>query len=343
MTNISTEKTSQQNKDSSATRVSQKHRDNRKNFLDTFISSPRSSEADRMAKPFTFTANTESVNEVYNNSLFKNLFKQRNTLLLDKTFPKTEKGLALPELSQRIGAATYSFKLNDVADKVTVKTGDKEVVAKYKKDTKKFDISVKQKMATGVSMLVKYEERGGEQKYVFGVAYTAKGLMGLSSVDLDAKFNPFTGNLKASTMMDIAAGVQAAADLKVNKNDMKPLFNAGILYKSPFGSTNVSYSHKAKMITVSQFMDSLPIKGMCCAVEYVQGLEKAPKCPVAVGAGYKIDAEHTIKARVNKDMGVQVLLEKELAKGCSFLFATAFDLKNPASMNPSFGVKVVAK
>ena len=44
-------------------------------------------------------------------------------------------------------------------------------------------------------------------------------------------------------MMDIAAGVQAAADLKVNKNDLsKPLFNAGILYKSPFGSTNVSYS-----------------------------------------------------------------------------------------------------
>lgn len=324
-------------------RVSQHHRNNRKNVLDFLV--PTSEEtSDRMAKPFAFTANTESVNEVYNNSLFKNLFKQRNTLLLDKTFPKTEKGLALPELSQRIGAATYSFKLNDVADKVTVKTGDKEVVAKYKKDTKKFDISVKQKMATGVSMLVKYEERGGDQKYVFGGAYTAKGLMGLSSVDLDAKFNPFTGFLKASTMMDIAAGVQAAADLKVNKNDLsKPLFNAGILYKSPFGATNVSYSHKAKFLTVSHFMDSLPVKGLTVAAEYVQGLEKAPKCPVAVGAGYKIDAEHTVKARVNKDLGIQVLLEKELAKGCSFLFATAFDLKNPASLNPSFGVKVVAK
>jgi hypothetical protein len=297
-----------------------------------------------MAKPYAFSANTESVNEVYNSSLFKNLFKQRNTLLLEKTFPKVEKGLALPELSQKIGAATYSFKLNDVADKVTVKTGDKEVTAKCKKDTKKFDIAVKQKVATGVSMLVKYEERGSEQKYVFGGAYTAKGLMGLSSVDIDAKFNPFTGFFKASTMMDIAAGVQAAADFKVNKNDLsKPLFNAGILYKSPFGSTNVSYSHKAKMCTVSHFTDSLGVKGLSVAAEYVQGLEKAPKSPVVVGCGYKIDAEHTVKARVNKDLGIQVLLEKELAKGCSFMFATAFDLKNPASLNPSFGVKVVAK
>jgi hypothetical protein len=168
--------------------------------------------AAKMAKPYSFSANTESVNEVYNNSLFKNLFKQRNTLLLEKTFPKVEKGLALPELSQKIGAATYSFKLNDVADKVTVKSGAKEVTAKYKKDTKKFDLSMKQKVADGVSVLVKYEERGAEQKYVFGGAYTAKGLMGLSSIDVDAKFNPFTGFIKASTMMDIAAGVQAAAD-----------------------------------------------------------------------------------------------------------------------------------
>jgi hypothetical protein len=116
-----------------------------------------------------------------------------------------------------------------------------------------------------------------------------------------------------------------------------------VLYKSPFGATNVSYSHKVKMVTVSHFLDKLPVKDLTVAAEYVQGLEKSPKCPVAVGCAYKVDAEHTVKARVNKDMGIQLLLEKELAKGCSFLFATAFDLKNPNTLNPSFGVKVVAK
>ena len=77
--------------------------------------------------------------------------------MLDKSYPKVSKGIAMPELSMPIGGALYSFKLSEIADKVTAKdkaTGT-TVTARYKKDTKKFDIAYTAKYSASLDYLLK--------------------------------------------------------------------------------------------------------------------------------------------------------------------------------------------
>lgn len=305
-----------------------------------------------MAKPYSYTANTEAAAELYDSSLFKGLFKQRNTLLLDKTFPRAEKGLALPELSQKIGAATYSFKLTGDADKVSVKTKDSEWTAEYKKDAKNFDLTMKSKMMEGMSGMVKYEARGGAVTYTLGGACTVKPPV-VGDIDLDFEASPFSKSVIMSALWvsPFVAGLTIAGDCSMAKMDPSSLmFNAGALWKGPLGSVNASFSNKTSFATVSLFNDALPVKGLSVAGEYtmaVPGMKAGtPKCPLSMGLGYKIDPEHTVKARVNSDMGAQVMLEKELAKGSSILIGTAMNLKDPMAVMPwnaSFGIKLVCK
>jgi len=251
-----------------------------------------------------------------------------------------------------IGGALYSFKLSEIADKVTAKdkaTGT-TVTARYKKDTKKFDVAYAAKYNSSLDYLLKYEEKqAGNPYYVAGCTYKAGEIMGANST-FDLKFNPFTGFLKGSSMMDfVKLGLVAAMDMKMDTTSMDMgamKMNIGCKYTSPLGVTNVSYCNPAKLLTVSQYYD-LDKKTAVCAemVTAAPGTKAQPKCPMMCAVSYKVDKDHTVKVRVNNNMGIQCALEKTFMPGFQMLLATAMDGKDMGSAMsvPSFGIKVVCK
>lgn len=286
---------------------------------------------------------SDTVNGSYKGSLFKGLFKDRKTLL--DGYPAVKKGMAFPEPSLKFGGSSYTFKTTDVVDKVSCKADDQEFQARYKKETGKWDISVKNKCCPGVVALVKYEERGsGMPHYVAGVDFVKNALA------VNAKFKPATGVMKASCSYDAAQvlkGMKLGADLKCNVMDLNPAlmkYNLGLNYSSGVGLTALAVNDKA-LITLNH---SLKIDNRTSAiVEAVAsaGGDTAPTCPLTVGVGYQLDKNHELRARVNQVGQVQVCVKKDFSPNLSLLFATCVDVNKMQSLTqlPAFGFKVVTK
>jgi hypothetical protein len=292
-----------------------------------------------MGKPFAFTEN-DSVKETWKDSLFKGFFSDRKKVLDSKAFPAVAKGLAFSDPSIKFGKGAYTFKTNAVADKATFTEGKREFQAQFKKDTKKFDLRLKDQVAEGVVGLVKYENRGDATAphYVVGVDVATK--LGLTA---NAKFNPFTGMFKASGIYDagkFVPGCSVAADLKTPVSDVNSaVYNFGALYKSPFGTTGLAYNYKG-LVTLNHVMQV--DKNLSAGLEFVQPTKDVtPANPLTLGCAYKIDAEHSVVARVNKNAELNLGLKKQLSKDCDLQVATVVDASKPDALfkPPSFGFK----
>jgi hypothetical protein len=316
-------------------------------------------------KKFNFTENNSS-KELYKASLFKGLFAKKNGVL--EGFPQVSKGLSFPDASLAIGGgANYTFKTSDVVDKLQCRTGDKEFVARYKKDTKKFDVSVHQAMPAFMdvfglkpegarsTLLLKYEECGtGAPRIVAGGSYTHGDLQA------HGKYNCATGKQKYSALLNGNAvgvsGLMLGADMICNTQSLAKgtstlaqtvadtKFNVGAAYNHNMGTTGVAYSDAA-IFTLNHFWQV--DKDMCCGLELAHPMgSAAPKMPMTVGVGYKLDSQHYLKARVNKNGECHVTVKKDVTPNCSIQIATAFDVANAgdlASSVPALGFKVAVK
>lgn len=278
----------------------------------------------------------DSVKECWKNSMFKKLFSDRSKLF-DK-YPNVTKGLALADPKIKFGNGAYTFKTSDVCDSVSFKDGSTEFQARYKKDTKKFDVSLKDEISKGYTGLVKYENRGDNlPHYVVGLDFNQSGVLG------NLKFNPVTGLFKCSALYDansVLEGAKIATDLKTSLDFKSPSFNVGATYKSPAGTTGLAYNDKG-FITVNHFVEV--DKKLSAGIEFVQPTQNnTPKNPLALAAAYKINKEHEIRARVNKSGELSVAVKKDFARNFSIQLATVMDMQKPESMfkAPVFGFKL---
>lgn len=296
-----------------------------------------------MKKADVFAEN-DSTKELFKSSLFKNLWKDRKNVL--DGFPGVHKGLAFPEPCLTLGGSNYTFKTSDVVDKVSCKHGDKDFCARYKKDAKKFDITMKQSLGRGMTGLIKYEERGESVPgYVAGLDFKCMGTLAGN-----VKFNAMTGTLKYSTLFDASdylKGLTLAVETKGPLADVPklsfPQFNAGGAFKHSLGNTVFGFNHKG-FLTLSHYYQV--DKSLSCAVEVVKPLSDAqPKNAFTAGVTYQLDSEHQVKARVNKNGQLNVCVKKDVSPQLNFLVAAVFDLTAPEKvMNvPALGFKVVAK
>lgn len=296
-----------------------------------------------MSKKGGFAEN-DSLKENFKASLFKNLFKERKKLL--DGYPAVAKGLAFPEPSVKVGGAAYTFKTSDVVDKITCKSGDKEFNARYKKTTKEWDLSMKQKINSEVSVLCKYEERSqGSPCYVVGADFNKFGILS------NFKYNPFTGNLKGSMLYnakDVVEGVTLGLDFKgtsaclADINHLK--FNIGASYDcGSAGVAAVAFNNRG-MLTLNHMIQM--DKKLAFGLEFVQPTNQLslPANPLTMGASYKVDSEHEIRARLNKKGDLNICIDKKFGPGFNLLFATVVNVAKPDVVKaPSFGFKVVAK
>jgi hypothetical protein len=293
------------------------------------------------ASPVNFEENN-TVGGNYKGSLFKGLFKDRKNLL--EGYPAVKKGLAFPEPCLKFGSSTYTFKTTEVVDKVQCKHDGKEFIARYKKDTGVWDISMKAPMCPGFSGLVKYEERGAAPCYVLGLD------MRKGDLTANMKVNPASGQFKKSWMYDcaaMAAGVKLAGDVKFNLYDMGNMaamkWNMGGAYASGAGLTAVAFNEK-KIVTVNHSLSinksTSAILELCASVG-----DAKPATPMSVAVAHQYDKEHQIRVRGNQKGQVQVCVKKDFSPSLSLLFATTVDASNPASCMkvPAFGFKVCTK
>jgi len=299
-----------------------------------------------MQKPSKPTAYTEnnSTKECWKNSLYKNFFSDRKKLFDGKNYPVVGKGLQLSDPTIKFGSGAYTFKTSDVVDKANWKAGKREFQARYKKDAKKFDISVKEELTDGIVGLVKYENRGDANKphYVVGLDFSNKGLKA------NAKFNPFTGFFKASGIYDagqILPGATIGGDLKtVLPASGAPQFNVGLLYKSQFGTTGAAFNHDG-LITVNHVLQV--DKNLSTGIEFVQPTKDAVPAanPLSLGASYKVDKDHEVKARLNKKGELSMALNKKFSPECDLTIGACVDASKPDGLfkPPSFGFKLNAK
>lgn len=295
-----------------------------------------------MKKADVFAENG-STKELFKSSLFKNLWKDRKNVL--DGFPGVNKGLAFPEPCLTLGGSNYTFKTTDVVDKVTCKAGDKDFCARYKKDAKKFDITLKQNVGKGLTALVKYEERGESTPgYVGGLDFQCMG----KALTGNVKFNLQTGTLKYSTLFDAGQylkGLSLAFESKSALADVAAFktFNAGGLFKHSLGNTAFGLNHQGFLTLCHSYQVD---KNLSAAVEVVQPLKDAqPKNGFTAGVTYQLDSEHQVKARVNKNGQLNVCVKKDVSPQLNFLVATVVDLTAPekAMALPALGFKVVAK
>lgn len=293
------------------------------------------------AAPVNFAENDHNKGN-FKASLHNGLFKDRKNLL--EGYPAVKKGLAFPEPCLKFGSSTYTFKTTEVVDKVSCKHEGKEFVARYKKDTGVWDLSMKAPICPGFSGLVKYEERGAAPCYVFGVDMKKGDLMA------NCKMNPATGAFKKSWMYDagsMVAGVKLAGDCKFNFFELGNLpamkWNMGAAYASPAGLTAVAFNDKR----IATLNHSLSInKSTNAILELCQGVGDAkPNSAISVAVAHQWDKEHQVRVRANQKGHVQVCVKKDFSPSLSLLFATCVDASNPASMTkvPSFGFKVCTK
>lgn len=286
-------------------------------------------------------AESDSTGGCYKGSLFKNLFKDKKAVL--EGYPAVKKGLAFPEPCLKFGSSTYTFKTTDMVDKVSCRYEDKELTARFKKDTAKWDIFYKAKFCPGFFIFSKYEERGeGAPYYVCGTDLTS------GPVAMNVKVNAGTGFLKKSLMFDAKdylQGLKLACDFKANLMDLNPAlfaYNFGMSYASPLGTSVLAFGSKNK-VTLNH---AVPIDSKTTAVMEVVGSagEKA-NFPLAVGVSHQYDKAHQLRVRTNNVGQVQCCVKKDFSPNLSLLIATCIDMKDTKSIlkTPSFGFKVVTK
>lgn len=296
-----------------------------------------------MSKPTAYTENN-SVKECWKNSMFKGFFNDRKKLFDEKSYPAVGKGLKLSDPTIKFGGGSYTFKTSEKVDKATWKDGNREFQARYKKDSKKFDISVKENVTEGVVGLVKYENRGdaAAPNYVVGVDFSNKcGFQG------NAKYNPFTQNFKASGIYDAGKflpGALLGGDLKTELPlSGAPKFNLGVVYKSQFGTTGAAFNDDG-LLTVNHVLQV--DKNLSTGIEFVQSTKDAKAAnPLSLGVAYKIDGEHDVKARLNKGGEMSVALTKKFSSDCGLTLGTVVDVSKPDALfkAPCFGFKLDAK
>jgi len=287
-----------------------------------------------------FTENN-SVKEVYKASLFKNIFASRKALLAG--YPAVKKGLALPDASLSFGTVNYTFKTTETADKVVAKSNGDEAQARYKKETGKWDVSLKKKCLDG-QWLFKYEERGtGSPVYLVGGNLNP----GKGFATFDAKVNLVSGVVKKSCfldMKDFLPGLKIAGDAKANLLDFSlSKWNVGVAHGHKFGMTAVALNN-SKHITFNHCY-SLN-KNTNLAVELVKSLgNEEVSCPLTLGIGQKLDDDHTLKVRVNNAGQLNAKLEKKFNQNLTVEMATCVNVNDQKTIVavPAFGFKIVTK
>lgn len=297
-----------------------------------------------MKKAEQFTEN-DTTKELYKSSLFKGLWKNRKAVL--DGFPGVHKGLAFPEPCLTLGGSNYTFKTSEVVDKVACKHGDKDFVARYKKDSKKFDVSLRQNLGRGLTGLLKYEERGEAQPgYVVGLDWKCGAFMVGNT-----KFNAQTGTVKYSTLFDATdylKGLTLAFEGKGPLADLPalkiPSYNLGGAYDHSLGTSVFALNNKGHLTLSHHYQVD---KSLSVAAEVVQPLKDGPgpKNGFTAGVTYQLDSDHQLKARVNKNGQLNVAIKKDVSPQLNFIAAAVVDLAAPEKMMccPALGFKVVAK
>ncbi|CAD7956828.1 unnamed protein product [Amoebophrya sp. A25] len=261
-------------------------------------------------------AETDAPDGVYKGSLFKGLFKDKKAVL--DGFPAVGKGLAFPEPCLKFGSSTYTFKTSDVVDKVSCKFEDKELVARYKKDTSKWDVFCKVKHCPGLFLFGKYEEKGeGVPFYVVGADVTYGPMM------MNLKTNFGTGLFKKSFSFDASEylkGLKIAGDLKGNAKDLNPAlfaYNCGLSYSSQMGTTVLGVSSKKKCV----LNHALKVDSKTTAVvEVVASAGNSKSFPLTMGVSHQYDKAHQVKVRANNVGHVQCCLKKDVSPNLSLLY-----------------------
>ncbi|CAD7941045.1 unnamed protein product [Amoebophrya sp. A120] len=295
-----------------------------------------------MNGPNVSFSETDTTGGVYKGSLFKSLFKDKKTVL--EGYPAVKKGLAFPEPCLKFGSSTYTFKTTDVVDKISCKYDDKELTARYKKGTGKWDLFCKVKYCPGFFLFTKYEEKGEPLPYYVCGTDIASG-----PLSLNLKGNAGTGLLKTSCLYDakdVLAGLKVAADFKCNMMDLNPAlfgYNLGCSYASPAGTTVLAVGSKKK----ATLNHSVAIDAKTTAVMEVVASLGGDKgaMPLSLGVCHQYDKQHQLRVRTNQAGQVQCCLKKDFSPNLSLLMATCVDVKDSKSMlkTPSFGFKVVTK
>jgi len=296
-----------------------------------------------------------SMDTLYKGSHFERLFPLRKTLF--EKFPSANKGLAISGPGIKLGSeGNFSFVSNEKSEKVEYKGQDLFFVARYKRDAKLFDVTLKQAIETSLkpkfSYLLKYEERKQDApSYVVGgdVEF-CKGL------NLNFKLNPVTTKGKISWLCSKGAckgmpeGLSIACDKKFYLNKIAQpehaLWNFGIAYDHALGTTAVSYNSKGHVtITQAKTKDKLSV-----GVEYTQqvmpalGADKtAPTQPVVLAAMYQVDKSLAVKGKLNKDLQLNLAVKKEFSNNLTVTAGTSLGLQGKNMQTPAFGFKVALK
>lgn len=291
-------------------------------------------------------------------SLFEKLLPARKAIF-DK-IPSSNKGLSFSGPGIKLGdAGTFSFTTTEKLDKVEVKQDDTTLCARYKKDSRIFDVTASKQFSCmpGFTYLVKYEQRQkGSPAYVIGADYNDKK----KGVHATLKYNALTQAAKLSYLheggsMGVPKGFRIAADSKcfldkLASNPESILFNLGFSYENPLGHTGIAYN-QAGVVTVTHLKEVSP--DLSVGLEVAQNIRgfvgkdvgKAPKMPIVVAANYKICKKTLLRAKLNKDLVLNLGVKKDFSPQFNVTAGTSFDLRNPANalQPPTVGFKVSMK
>lgn len=294
---------------------------------------------------------SDSLKTNHKGSLFEKLFPLRKGLF--EKFPSANKGLALSGPGIKVGdSGSFTFSCNEKTDKLDYKGDDGvNVCARYKKDAKLFDVSVTGKCCgTGFSYLLKYEERGdAAPHYIVGGEYKDKK----HDLHTTYKFNPLTTRAKISVLQEgghfgLPSGLRIAADTKLFLNQVaKPehiLFNIGAAYKNPLGQTGVSYNQNGLLtLTHIKQIDDFQVGFECVQAIHGPSKKTGPKMPLVVAANYQVDKTTLVRAKLNKDLFLNVGVKKDFSKNLCLTAGTSWELRNLSLQVPAFGFKVNMK
>jgi len=298
-----------------------------------------------------------SVDTQFKGSLYEKLLPARKALF--EKFPSSNKGLAMSGPGLKFGGdGNFSFVSNEKSEKAEYKGKDMNFVARYKRDAKLFDVTLKQEIATSMkpkfTYLLKYEERKQDApSYVIGGdVVICKGFQG------NIKVNPVTTKLKTSWLYNggcawIPEGLTLAADKKLFLNTpgfanlcAKTQWNVGAAYSHKLGTSAVSYNHKGHVtVTHLKAVDKLSV-----GVEYTHQVPfalgedtSAPTQPLVLAAIYQVDKTLALKGKVNKDLQLNLAVKKDFNSNFTVTAGTAIHLQGNVFKAPSFGFKVALK
>lgn len=294
-----------------------------------------------------------SVDTQFKGSYFEKLLPARKALF--EKFPSSNKGLAISGPGLKFGGeGNFSFVSNEKSEKAEYKGKDLNFVARYKKDAKLFDVTLKQEIATSYkpkfTYLLKYEERKQDApSYVVGGdVLVCKGFQG------NVKVNPVTTKLKSSWLYTggcswLPDGLTLACDKKLFLNKLDPAqtqWNVGAAYAHKLGTSAVAYNHKGHVtVTHLKAVDKLSV-----GVEYTQqvlpclGADKSGVSqPLVLAASYQVDKTLAVKGKVNKDLQLNLAVKKDFNSNFTVTAGTALHLQGNVFQAPSFGFKVALK